>query len=311
MDLSLLVPLDALLSTCSVTEAAKRLHLSTPAMSHVLARIRAMTQDPILVRAGRKLVPTPHALALQEPVRQLLAQAKAVLVREGEPSLVRLQRVFTVRAPEGISLVFGAPLAQALEMTMPCASVRFLSENPPDDSALREGRIDIDLGSLAPRDPEVQTVLLAQQHLVGAVQPGHPLLQGRLTARRFADARHVEIPLSSRDASPVDEALQSLGLQRFVAMTVHSSYGALVVAARSQLVACVPQVMAQAMQATLKLEVFKLPLAVRAVPRYMAWHPRYSADPAHQTFRACLQTVMDPQNWRQPQGAAARKAAAA
>lgn len=300
MDLSLLVPLDALLSTCSVTEAAKRLHLSTPAMSHVLARIRLMADDPILVRAGRKLVPTPHALALQEPVRQLLAQAQAVLVRGGGASLASLQRVFTVRAPEGVSLVFGAPLSVALEKVMPCASVRFLSESPVDDSALREGRIDIDLGSLAPKDPELQTVLLARQNLVGAVQSGHALLRGRLTVQRFAAARHVEIPLSSRDVSPVDEALQALGLQRFVAMTVHSSYGALVVAARTQLVTCVPDVMAQAMQAALKLDVFKLPLEVRAVPRYMAWHPRHTADPAHQAFRACLQSVMDGRNWQQP-----------
>jgi DNA-binding transcriptional LysR family regulator len=300
MDLSLLVPLDALLSTCSVTEAAKRLHLSTPAMSHVLARIRLMANDPILVRAGRKLVPTPHALALQEPVRQLLAQAQALLVRGDEASLASLSRVFTVRAPEGISLVFGAPLSLALEKVMPHASVRFLSESPVDDSALREGRIDVDLGARASKEPELQSVLLARQNLVGAVQPGHPLLRGRMTARRFAAARHVEIPQSSRDASPVDEALQALGLQRFVAMTVHSSHGALVVAARSQLVACVPEVMAQAMQTALKLEVFKLPLEVRPVPRYMAWHPRHSADAAHQVFRACLQTVMDERNWQQP-----------
>lgn len=79
MDLNLLVALDALLSAGSVNGAAERMHLSAPAMSHTLARIRVALDDPILVRAGRKLVPTPRASAMREAVRRLVAEAKDLL----------------------------------------------------------------------------------------------------------------------------------------------------------------------------------------------------------------------------------------
>ncbi len=308
LDLNLLVALDALLGTCSVTEAAVRMHLSTPAMSHTLARIRDMLGDPVLVRAGRKLVPTPRALALAEPLSHLLAQANALVANDTAADLVRLQRSFVVRAPEGVSVVFGAPLAQALQQVMPRVTVQFVSEGLGETSALREGRIDLDIGSVRHEDPEIETELLTQQTLVGAARTGHPLLAGRLSVRRFAAARHVGVTLRQREVSPVDEALTQAGLARFIAMTVHSSYGALVVAARSDLVASVPEVMARAMQAVLRLDVFDLPLKVRKVPVMLAWHPRYRVDAAHVALRACVQQVLGDQHWQKPASALHRRA---
>jgi DNA-binding transcriptional LysR family regulator len=300
LDLNLLVALDALLSTCSVTEAAQRMHLSTPAMSHTLARIRDMLGDPILVRAGRKLVPTPRALALAQPVSQLLAQASALVANDTAASLKGLKRSFVIRAPEGVSVVFGAPLSLAMQARMPAATVQFVSEGLGDNTALRDGRIDLDIGAIRHEDPEVETELLTQQTLVGAARTGHPLLAGKLNARRFAAARHVGVTLRNRELSPVDEALALAGLERFIAMTVHSSYGALVVAARSDLVASVPEVMARAMQAVLRLEVFNLPLRVNKVPVVLAWHPRYRVDPAHLALRDCVRRVLSDPNWQTP-----------
>ncbi len=300
LDLNLLVALDALLSACSVTEAARRMHLSTPAMSHTLARIRDMLGDPILVRAGRKLVPTPRALTLMQPVSQLLAQANALVANDTAVSLLRVHRNFVVRAPEGVSVVFGAPLAQAIQELMPAATVQFVSEGLGENTALRDGRIDLDIGSIRHEDPEIETELLTQQTLVGAVRTGHPLLTGRLSAKRFAAGRHVGVTLRHREVSLVDEALMQAKLARFIAMTVHSSYGALVVAARSDLVASVPEVMARAMQAVLKLEVFDLPLRVHKVPILLAWHPRYGVDAAHVAMRACVKRVMGDQHWQKP-----------
>jgi DNA-binding transcriptional LysR family regulator len=300
LDLNLLVALDALLGTCSVTDAARRMHLSTPAMSHTLARIRDMLGDPILVRAGRKLVPTPRALALMQPVSQLLAQANALVANDSAVSLLRAQRNFVVRAPEGVSVVFGAPLAQAMQEVMPASTVQFVSEGLGEKTALREGRVDLDIGSIRHEDPEIETELLTQQTLVGAVRAGHPLLTGRLNAKRFAASRHVGVTLRHREISPVDEALVQARLTRFIAMTVHSSYGALVVAARSDLVASVPEVMARAMQVLLKLEVFDLPMRVNKVPIVLAWHPRNKVDAAQVALRTCVRHVMGDQNWQKP-----------
>lgn len=299
-DLNLLVALDALLGTCSVTEAARRMHLSTPAMSHTLARIRDMLGDPILVRAGRKLVPTPRALELMQPISQLLAQANALVANGSVDSLMRVHRNFVVRAPEGVSVVFGAPLAQAMQELMPSATVQFVSEARGENSALRDGRIDLDIGSIRHEDPEIETELLTQQTLIGVVRTGHPLLTGKLNATRFAAGRHVGVTLRHHEVSPVDAALMQANLKRFVAMTVHSSYGALLVAARSDLVATVPEVMARTMQAVLRVEVFDLPLMVDTVPIVLAWHPRYEVDAAHMALRTCVKRVMGDQHWQNP-----------
>jgi len=176
-DLNLLVALDALLATGSVTAAAERVHLSTPAMSHALARIREVFGDAILVRAGRQLVPTPRALALAEPVRQLLAQARALQSPgEGPGGLAQVRRHFVVRAPEGMAVVYGAALSQAIAQQMPLASLQFLAESHSDPAALREGRVDLDVGVFRSRDPEVEWQALSQQRMVGAARAGHPLL---------------------------------------------------------------------------------------------------------------------------------------
>lgn len=303
-DLNLLAALDALLSTGSVTEAAARMHLSTPAMSHTLARIRETFDDPILVRAGRKLVPTSRALALTEPVRALLAQAQALRAPADAEGLAAIRRRFVVRAPEGIAVVFGANLSRALEVEMPLASLQFLPETHADPGALREGRIDLDLGSFRTIDPETESRVLTKQSLVGAVRAGHPLLKAlKKTAaalERFAAARHVDITPRPGEGSAVDLALSALGLQRQVVLLVPSTFSALIAASRTDLVASVSERTARGMAASLGLTVFALPFAVQSEPMRMAWHPRHQADPAHGWLRDCIQKQLDDPHWIRP-----------
>lgn len=310
-DLNLLTALDALLATGSVTAAAERVHLSTPAMSHTLARIREVFGDPIFVRAGRRLVPTPRALALVEPVGRILAQAQALRAGPDRSQLKDLQRHFVVRAPDGIAVVFGAPLMSALAQSMPRVTVQFLPEAHGDVGALREGRIDIDVGSFRDKDVEVQTVELSHQPLMGLVREGHPLLTGRLTVKRFAAERHVALAARPGEASPVDTALARLGVKRTVALSVPNAYGAAVIASRSPLVACLPQRMAQAMKNGLKLAAFELPLEVPTDPMLMAWHPRHGADAAHMAFRDLLRQVLTDPAWHAPPASSIRQVAAA
>lgn len=303
-DLNLLAALDALLATGSVTEAAARMHLSTPAMSHTLARIRETFGDPILVRAGRKLVPTSRALALAEPVRALLANAHALREPADTENLAAVRRRFVVRAPEGIAVVFGASLSRALEREMPLAALQFLPETHVDPGALREGRIDLDVGSFRTADPETETQLLSEQTLVGAVRLGHPLLKALKKApvalERFAAARHVGVTPRPGEGSPVDTALAALGLLRQVVLLVPSTFSALIAASRTDLVASVSERTARGMAASIGLTVFELPIAVHSEPMRMAWHPRHHADPAHRWLRNCVQGQLDDPHWIRP-----------
>ena len=194
MDLNLLHALDALLETASVTGAAARLHLSPPAMSHTLARIREALGDPILVRAGRRMTPTPRAVELREPVRRLLAQAHELMHSGGRQALALVQREFVVRAPDGIATVHGAGLLASLRQSMPLATLRFVPESDSDAMALRDGRIDLDIGIVHDRGPEIRTALLYEQHAVGVAREGHPPIPTWASASGRASPKHSTGP---------------------------------------------------------------------------------------------------------------------
>jgi DNA-binding transcriptional LysR family regulator len=291
LDLNLLAALDALLSTGSVSAAAERMHLSPPAMSHALARIREVLGDPVLVRAGRQLVPTPRAVEMREPVRRLVAEARELLQPGGEAPWAEAEREFVLRAPEGVGIVYGAALLALLHKTLPRATLRFLPESEGDAMALREGRIDLDIGTLPDRGPEIRSSLLYEQHLVGVVRTGHALLGARVTLKRFVGEAHVAITGRARAPDPLDRLLAEAGVARRTVLSVPSAYGAMIAAAGSDMVACVPEHLAATTGAALGLQVFKLPLALPPEQVVQAWHPRLDADAAHRCLRECVAAV--------------------
>ena len=293
-DLNLLRVLDAVLSAGSVSAAAERLHLSVPATSHALARLRDVVGDPLLVRAGRKLVPTPRALELREPVAQWMAQAQSLVQRDARSNLATLQRAFVVRAPEGMTIAFGAALAQALRRDLPHCTLTFLPETQDDPAALREGRVDLDIGHFRPREPEVQRIELQPQRQVAVVRRGHALSARPLTARRYASALHVAVLRREGAASPVDDALAALGLARDIVLTVPQANVSAIIAARSDLVATLSERVAAAMAATLGLALLPLAFAPAPDALLMAWHPRQSADPAHTWLRQRFLQLLTP-----------------
>lgn len=292
LDLNLLTALDTLLTTQSVTLAAQRLHLSTPAMSHTLARIREALGDPILVRAGRNLVPTPKALALREPVRRLVQEATSLLRPMDEQQMSALRRVFKVRAPDSIAVMFGAAISTALRSRMPHAALHFVTESD-DFLPLREGSLDLDIGFPQDALPEICSEPLYTQRTVGAARKDHRLWQAPIDAQRFSEQRHVAVTRRNQVNGPVDLALAELGLARTIALTVPSSYGALMAAARSDLVACVSERVAQSLGEPLGLAVFELPFSLPSEQVVQAWHPRNDADPVHQWLRCSVRQAFE------------------
>src|SRR6202167_2629238 len=148
-DLNLLPALDALLAEGSVAGAARRLGLSASAMSRTLARLRAATGDPLLVRAGRGMVPTPHAAALRERVRNLAQDAQAVL-RPAAASLdlAELKRSFTIRSNEDFVEIFSPRLVAAVRAAAPKVRLQFAPKPDKDVRGLREGMVDLEIGVL-------------------------------------------------------------------------------------------------------------------------------------------------------------------
>jgi DNA-binding transcriptional LysR family regulator len=288
-DLNLLRVLDAVLDAGSVTAAAERLHLSVPATSHALARLRQVAGDPLLVRAGRRLVPTPRAQALRQPVAQWVAQASTLLTTEAAEPLATLPRRFIVRAPDGVPIALGAPLALAMGRDMPCAEIQFIGEH--DGGTLREDEVDLDIGWFRPRDPELHLIELLHWAPVAMVQRSHPLAGQRLTARRYAAHPHVDVQTRTPGLSTVDRALAAQGLKRKVVMTVAHANIAPLIASRSGLVATVSERMGQAMAPALDMVVLPLAFSIDREALVMAWHPRQHDDRAHRWLRTELLSI--------------------
>src|SRR3954467_10583554 len=145
-DLNLLVTLDVLLAEGSVARAAERLRLSPSALSRALARLRATTGDPLLVRAGRGLVPTPRALELRERVRQLVRDAEEVLRPAETLNLRQLVRTFTLRTSDGFVENFGPGLIARVGEDAPGVRLCFMQKPDKDSAPLRDGSVDLETG---------------------------------------------------------------------------------------------------------------------------------------------------------------------
>ncbi|MGR2681921.1 LysR family transcriptional regulator [Chromobacterium haemolyticum] len=293
-DLNLLITLDALLSEGSVARAAQRLRLSPSAMSRALARLRDVTGDPLLVRAGRGLTPTPRALELRERVHALVLDAESALRPAGTLRLDSLQRSFTLRCSDGFAENFGPRLLERLQGGAPGVRLHFLPKRDKDNAPLRDGAVDLDTGVVGHEaGPELRVRMLFRDRFVGAVRAGHPLATGSIDAARYAAGRHVMVARRGGLLGPVDEALSAQGLSRDVAVTVGSFATALALAGASDLIATVPERHTGRLRAG--LHSFALPLTVAEITISMIWHPRLDADPAQQWLRACVKAVCDEQ----------------
>ena len=220
-DLNLLVTLDVLLAEGSVARAAKRLRLSPSAMSRALARLRETTGDPLLVRAGRGLVPTRRALELRERVGQLVQDGQAVLRPVDTLNLEQLVRTFTLRTSEGFVESFGPTLIARINKEAPGVRLRFMQKPDRDSTPLRDGTVDLETGVVGHMTgPEVRTQALFRDRFIGVVRKRHPLGRGRVTPARYAAGGHILVSRRGLDKGPIDEALEPLGLHRQIVTIV-------------------------------------------------------------------------------------------
>lgn len=297
LDLNLIPALDALLTEGSVTGAARRLGLSSSAMSRTLARLRSATGDPLLVRAGRRLVPTPRAAELRDRVHELAREARAVLSPQTDRlEIATLERTFAIRANEGFVELFSAPLVAAVADAAPRVRLRFAPKPVKDAEPLREGQIDLEIGVLGEFAPEVRTHFLFRDKFLGVVRDGHPLLKGPVTPEGYAASRHIVASRKGSFTGPVDDALKELDLSREVIAVVPGFPDALRVARQSDLVALVPRsCLGNGLVGTGPLSQglvsFELPVPTPEILISAMWHPRMVADPAHRWFRDTVMGV--------------------
>jgi len=289
-DFNLLITLDALLAEGSVAGAARRLRLSPSAMSRALARLRETTGDPLLVRAGRGLVPTPRALELRERVSQLVEDGAAVLRPAEKINLNNLVRTFTLRAREGFVENFGLSLIARIGEEAPGVRLRFVEKPDKESASLRDGTVDLETAVVGQTTgPEVRAQALFRDRFIAVVRVGHTLSEGEMTPERYASGRHIFVSRQGVDKGPIDDALSALGFKREIVTIVSGFSAALALAHGSDLIASVPELHTGNLRAW--MHSFPLPVSLPEFTVSLLWHPRSQADPAHRWLRECVREV--------------------
>ncbi|GHB50283.1 LysR family transcriptional regulator [Streptomyces cirratus] len=293
LDLNLLTALDALLEEGSVAGAAARLHVTAPAMSRSLGRIRRTTGDQILVRTGRTMTPTPYAIAVRERVHELLHQVQGVLAPSRELDLATLERTFTLRWHDSLVASSGPALLSAVRAQAPGVRLRFLAESSIDTPELRRGEVDLEANANPPGAPDIRTESVGETRLVVVVRQGHPLTRVKtVTAKRYAAAEHVTVSRRGNLGNALDDALARLGLTRRVVATAPTEAAALEFARGSDLLISVPEATTRSAVADLGLVVLPLPLELPSARIYLSWHQRYDTDHAHAWLRTLARTAL-------------------
>jgi DNA-binding transcriptional LysR family regulator len=288
VDLNLLRAFDVLMNERHVSRAASKLFLSQPATSAVLARLRDVFKDPLLVRSGREMIPTERAIALAEPVRRVLADIGDILNASGEFDAARSERTFTVAATEYVAYTILPSFTKQLQRAAPNIRIAFVAPN--HETMVRQMEsTTLDLAvlneTLVP--DQLRSSRFVKDEFCVIARRGHPGIKKRLTVDTFCALPHVVVsPRTGSFSAQTDDTLQAIGRKRFVQLSVPYFSLAAEVVAQSDMIAVYPARLAINMAK--QLQILKVPVAIPSFSMRLCWHERAHRDPAHQWLRAMM-----------------------
>jgi DNA-binding transcriptional LysR family regulator len=289
-DLNLLVTLDALLGEKSVTRAASRLGVTQSAMSHALNRLRAQFDDPLLVRRGGTMVPTPLAERLVEPLAGTLGELERLFASRSQFDPATDARRFSILASDYAAIVILPGLMRRLRRVAPAVDLLVRSRRRPERS-LAEEDFDLMIGPVRAELPSLYRQRLLVDRLVCVARRGHPALAGGLTLERYLEAQHVLVSPRGLRGGFVDDELARRGLERRVALEVPHFVVAPMVIADSDMLLTIPERLADRVGRFVALDVAPVPLDVPDIEFAQLWHERNKDDAANIWLRGLVLEV--------------------
>lgn len=291
LDLNLLRALDVLLEERHVTRAAARLHLTQPATSGALARLRTAFGDALLVRGKGGLVATPRALELAPRVRALMQELSALVAHSQRFDPARARRRFTIATTDHVQALL-VPWLAGLARTAPQVDIALVAPDTEHLTARMErGEIDLAILNLQRTPQNLRSRMALTERFVVIGRRDHPKLRRALTLDAFCALEHVLVsPRGGSFSGPTDEALAQIGRARRVRVSVQGFAQAVDIVAASDLVAVYPERLAR--RAASRLKILEPPLAIPGFTIVAAWHERAQRDPAHQWLRSEVQAAL-------------------
>lgn len=274
MDLNLLATLEALLAEKNVTKAANRLHLSQPAVSAQLSRLRDMFDDPLLIPAQRGMTPTAKALELLDPLRLALDQVRATLAEHSHFNPMKARLTVAIACTDYLQTTVVQPLAVALRKRAPGMRIALRHLDPSNlEAQMTSGDVDLALMTPEQGPPSLRSQHLFDERYVLIGRHRHPRLRHGLSVEQYARLDHVIISLRGGDfATPVDDGLAALGYKRNVVLSAASFLFVPEIVVHSDFVALVPERLVCDRRDALK--VVECPFPVPGFAVSMLWHER-------------------------------------
>lgn len=289
-DLNLLATLDVLLRAGSVTRAARQLGRTPSAVSHSLARARALFDDPLLVREGHRMTPTPRAEELAPRLERALAGVGQLLTEPAGFDPATSTRRFSLACPDLLAPALPRLLA-ALARRAPNVGLDVVPQVIDPAAELLRGAADVAVGALPPAGHALRTRRLGSVRWAVLARRGHPAGE-RLTRARWMRWPHITVRTGAVSRSVVGEAIAAAGLERRVGMTVNGFLVAPLIVAESDLFFTAPREVLARVAKTLRLRVYKPPIAIPDIPAALLWTERLDNDPGVRWFRELVAEVV-------------------
>ena len=297
-DLRLFLVLDAVLAENSVTRAASRLGVTQSAVSHSLRELRVRLGDPLVVRTGNTLEPTPLAQRLRPDLKVGLDAFERLLRYEQHFDPATSTRVFSLATPDHPQFTMIPQFIGQLRRTAPGVNIRVRPIGLRLPEELASGRLDLVLAGAEVEqtlalDRDAMRTRVIDEPFCCLLRRGHPALAKPLDLQAYVALPHVLVSTTGGDTGIMDEALAAQGLHRRVAVTVPSFPAAANIAASSDLIATLPRAIADRGK-RLAVELRPPPLALPRSVAYLWWHPRFQNDPGHAWWRHALSDALAP-----------------
>lgn len=287
IDLNLLVVFDALMQERHVTRAGQRIGLSQPATSSALARLRHLFDDELLVKTSTGMEPTPRALQLSEELRSALLQIQSVLTNPASFVPETSDRIFRLGMSDYAELVLLPHLMQHLSQQAPQVQIQVRATDRQEAlNLLDEDQIDLAIGFYPQRSTWHQQQVLFQEEFVCVCRQNHPAIQPPLTLESYLSASHLLVSLREDRTGRIDQILSNQNLQRHIVLTIPHFLLAGFVLARTNLLAAIPQRLAQVWIEFLPLQILPLPLPVSGFALSLLWHAKNQDEPGHRWLRS-------------------------
>lgn len=295
IDLNLLVVLDTILTEGGITRAAQKLNLTQPAISHALGRLRDVFADPLFVRDGRTMRPTPMARSLAEPVRRALRGLELSLTEIEAFDPATSTRRFTIGVRDVLEATVLPPLMRAIQREAPYVELAAVSVPRQEmEAELGSGRVDAALDIRWPTSDAIRRMRISEEALVVIARRRHPVVKRQLDLATFLDQEHIVVSSRRAGAGPLDHELARHDLKRKIRLRCQHYFAACRVVAVTDLILTMPEHYARIANKRLPNQILPLPLEVPSLDAYLHWHVDVDRDPANRWLREQLVNVFRP-----------------